>query len=237
MPALPASDGQVIGQGCVYPASVKTVADQLGAALRSATLYEQLERAYMGTAEALAAALEAKDANTANHARSIVRNAEAVGTRLGLGGVALRDIRYGAAFHDIGKIAVPEPILNKPGPLTDEERTLAERHVLVGEQILAPVEFLGGVRPLVRHAHERWDGTGYPDRLTGDEIPLGARIILACDAYDAMTSDRPYRSAMSQEAARDELRRFAGLQFDPRIVEVLLEVLDDRQAPPVESVP
>jgi diguanylate cyclase (GGDEF)-like protein len=208
---------------------IETVADQLGAALRSATLYEQLERAYIGTAEALAAALEAKDAHTANHARSIVRDAEAVARRLGLGGIALRDIRYGAAFHDIGKIAVPESILNKSGPLTDEERALAESHVLVGEQILAPVEFLAGVRPLVRHGHERWDGTGYPDRLTGEEIPLGARIILACDAYDAMTSDRPYRTAMSQEAAREELGRFAGSQFDPKIVQALMEVLDGRQ--------
>ncbi|HEX8073455.1 MAG TPA: HD domain-containing phosphohydrolase [Thermoleophilaceae bacterium] len=214
---------------------IETVADQLGAALRSATLYEQLERAYIGTAEALAAALEAKDAHTANHARSLVRNAEAIGKLLGLGGVALRDIRYGAAFHDIGKIAVPESILNKPGPLTDEERAQVERHVLVGEQILAPVEFLTGVRPLVRHGHERWDGTGYPDRLAGEEVPLGARIILACDAYDAMTSDRPYRSAMSRPAAREELRRYSGSQFDPAVVSALLEVLDRQEAPTLES--
>ncbi|MEA2397750.1 MAG: hypothetical protein QOK25_1306 [Thermoleophilaceae bacterium] len=214
---------------------IETVADQLGAALRSATLYEQLERAYIGTAEALAAALEAKDAHTASHARSIVRNAEAVGRRLGLSGVALRDVRYGAAFHDIGKIAVAESILNKPGPLTDEERAQVERHVVVGEQILAPVEFLAGVRPLVRHGHERWDGNGYPDRLAGEEIPLGARIILACDAHDAMTSDRPYRSAMPHAAAREELTRFSGSQFDPRIVDALLEVLDSRRGSTQES--
>jgi HD-GYP domain-containing protein (c-di-GMP phosphodiesterase class II) len=214
---------------------IETVADQLGAALRSATLYEQLERAYIGTAEALAAALEAKDAHTANHARSLVRNAEAIARLLGLSGVALRDVRYGAAFHDIGKIAVPESILNKPGPLTDDERAEVERHVLVGEQILAPVEFLAGVRPLVRHGHERWDGTGYPDRLAGEEIPLGARIILACDAYDAMTSDRPYRSAMARPAAREEMRRYSGSQFDPAIVSALLEVLDRQEAPTLES--
>jgi len=205
---------------------IETVADQLGAALRSATLYEQLERAYIGTAEALAAALEAKDAYTATHARSIVEHAEAVGRILGLEGTALRDVRYGAAFHDIGKIAVPEQILNKPGPLSDEERAQVERHVLVGEQILAPVEFLAGIRPLVRHGHEHWDGCGYPDRLAGDEIPLGSRIILACDALDAMTSERPYRAAMPEQAARRELRRFSGSQFDPRIVEALFEVLD-----------
>ena len=119
-------------------------------------------------------------------------------------------MRYGAAFHDIGKIAVPEQILNKPGPLSDEERAQVERHVLVGEQILAPIEFLAGIRPLVRHGHEHWDGQGYPDRLAGEEIPLGSRIILACDALDAMTSERPYRAAMPENAARRELRRFSG---------------------------
>jgi diguanylate cyclase (GGDEF)-like protein len=205
---------------------LETVSDQLGAALRSAILYEQLERAYLGTAEALAAALEAKDAHTANHARSMVQNAEAVGRAIGLQGHELRDVRYGAAFHDIGKIAVPESILNKPGPLTDEERTEVERHVLVGEQILAPVDFLANVRPIVRHGHERWDGKGYPDRLAGDGIPLGSRIVLACDALDAMTSDRPYRVAMPTDAARAELRLNAGSQFDPHVIEALLDVMD-----------
>ena len=214
---------------------IETVTDQLGAALRSAILYEQLERAYLGTAEALGAALEAKDAHTANHARSIVTNAEAVGRSLGVGGQDLRDIRYGAAFHDIGKIAVPEAVLNKPGPLTDAERAQVERHVLVGEQILAPVDFLSRVRTIVRHGHERWDGTGYPDRLAGEEIPLGSRIVLACDALDAMTSDRPYREAMPRKAARAELRLHAGSQFDPRVVDALLEVLERREAPTLES--
>jgi diguanylate cyclase (GGDEF)-like protein len=214
---------------------IETVTDQLGAALRSALLYEQLERAYLGTAEALGAALEAKDAHTANHARSIVLNAEAVARSLGVGGQDLRDVRYGAAFHDIGKIAVPEAVLNKPGPLTDAERAQVERHVLVGEQILAPVDFLSRVRTIVRHGHERWDGTGYPDRLAGEEIPLGSRIVLACDALDAMTSDRPYREALPRKAARAELRLHAGSQFDPRVVDALLEVLERREAPTLES--
>lgn len=203
----------------------ETVADQVGAALRSAFLYEQLDRAYMGTAEALAAAPEAKDAYTAHHARSIVEHAEAVGRRLGMDAHALRDLRYGAVFHDIGKIAVPEAILNKRGPLTTEEREQIERHTIVGEQILAPVEFLAGARRLVRHEHERWDGAGYPDGLAGEAIPLGARIILACDALHAMTSDRPYRAAMTLEAAIAELRAGAGRQFDPEVVDALLEVL------------
>jgi HD-GYP domain-containing protein (c-di-GMP phosphodiesterase class II) len=214
---------------------LETVTDQLGAALRSAILYEQLERAYLGTAEALAAALEAKDAHTATHARSIVRHAEGVGRVLGLAGRDLRDVRYGAALHDIGKIAVPEPVLNKPGPLTDDERAQVERHVLVGEQILAPVEFLARVRAIVRHGHERWDGTGYPDRLAGEDIPLGSRIVLACDALDAMTRDRPYRAAMGRAAARDELRLHAGRQFDPNVIGALLDVIDSEGQPRLGS--
>ncbi len=204
---------------------LQTVADQLGSALRSAVLYEQLAAAYLGTAEALAAALEAKDSYTAMHARSIVEWAEAVGRRLGLRDDDLRDLRYGAVFHDIGKIAIPEGILNKRGPLDPDERRELERHTEVGEQILAPVSFLAGVRPVVRHEHERWDGAGYPDGLAGEAIPLGARIVFVCDAFHAMTSDRPYRAAMSVEAARQELLSHAGTQFDPAVVEVFLEVL------------
>jgi HD-GYP domain-containing protein (c-di-GMP phosphodiesterase class II) len=204
---------------------LRAVADQLGAALRSATLYEQLERAYLGTAEALSTALEAKDSYTASHSRSLVQRAEAVGRRLGMPEDGLRSLRYAAVFHDIGKLAVPEAILNKPEPLTEEERAIVERHTVVGEQILAPVEFLADVLPLVRGAHERWDGSGYPDGLAGEEIPLGARIVFACDTYDAMTTHRPYRAALPEAEARAELRRVAGTQLDPRVVDALLAVL------------
>jgi hypothetical protein len=206
---------------------VETVAAQAGAALRSASLFEQLERAYLGTAQALVAALEAKDAATAASGRSIVELAEAVGRALGMDDSALRDVRFAAVFRDIGNLAVPEAILGKPGPLTAEERTVMEGHAAAGEQILAPVEFLAGVRRLVRHEHERWDGAGYPDRLKGEAIPLGSRIILACDALFAMTSDRPYRRALARDAALEELRRNAGTQFDPRVVGALLANLDE----------
>jgi HD-GYP domain-containing protein (c-di-GMP phosphodiesterase class II) len=121
---------------------------------------------------------------------------------------------------------VPEAILNKRGPLTPEERVEIERHTIVGEQILAPVEFLAGARLLVRHEHERWDGRGYPDGLAGTDIPLGSRIILACDALHAMTSDRPYRHAMSPEQAWGELHANAGTQFDARVVAALHDVVD-----------
>ncbi len=196
---------------------------------RSATLYEQLERAYLGTAEALAAALEAKDSYTADHSRQIVANTEAVGRRLGLDETELRTLRYGAIFHDIGKIAIPERILHKHGPLTEEEQELIERHTVVGERILSSIEFLSDVLPLVRHEHERFDGTGYPDGVAGEDIPLGSRIIFVCDAYDAMTTKRPYRDAMPASEARDQLSKHAGTQFDPRVVGALLGALDDQR--------
>jgi diguanylate cyclase (GGDEF)-like protein len=204
---------------------VQTIADHLGTALRTAELYEQLDQTHLGTAEALAAALEAKDTYTADHARSIADLAVAAGRALGMDDEGLRDLRYGAIFHDIGKIAIPDAILNKPGPLTEAEFDMVRRHPEVGEQILAPVPFLAAVRRIVRHDHERWDGEGYPDGLRGDAIPLGARIVFVVDAYHAMCSDRPYRRAMPASAAREELRRHAGTQFDPEVVEVVLDVL------------
>jgi putative nucleotidyltransferase with HDIG domain len=215
---------------------VQAVADQVGSALHSATLYKRLDSAYVGTAEALAAAFEAKDSYSPSHSHEVVRRAEAVGRRLGLTEDELRVLRLGAIFHDIGKIAVPESILNKRGRLTDAEREEIKRHTLVGERILSAVEFLEPVLPLVRHEHERWDGRGYPDGLVGKEIPLGSRIILACDAYDAMTNDRPYRPAMTEGQARAELLAGAGTQFDERVISALLQVLEADEGAPQPDV-
>ncbi|MEA2471444.1 MAG: hypothetical protein QOE38_2443, partial [Thermoleophilaceae bacterium] len=234
--AVPVSDGAVLD---VLPALrpgfdpadsrlLETVADQIGSALRSAAQYEQLERAYLATAEALGSALESKDAHTAEHARSLVRNAEAVGRRLGMNGHELRNLTYAAAFHDIGKVAVPERILNKPGPLTESEKREVERHVEVAAEILAGVDFLSDVLPIVRHCHEHWDGGGYPDGLAGDTIPLGARVILICDAHDAMTADRPYRRALDPDAAREEIRSAVGRQFDKRVASAFLDAVGPR---------
>ena len=138
-------------------------------------------------------------------------------------------LRYAAAFHDIGKIAIPREILNKPGPLDPDERREIEQHTVIGERILEPIDFLAPVRPLVRSAHERWDGGGYPDGLAGEKIPLGARILFACDAYDAMTTDRTYRSAMAADEALAEMRACAGTQFDPTVVEALAGVLAETE--------
>jgi HD-GYP domain-containing protein (c-di-GMP phosphodiesterase class II) len=125
---------------------------------------------------------------------------------------------------------VPERILNKPGPLTEAERSEVVRHAEVGAEILAEVDFLEGVLPLLRHSHEQWDGGGYPDGLAGDRIPLGARVILVCDAHDAMTADRPYRRALAPDAARDEIRAAAGRQFDSRVASAFLDAVGRRTA-------
>jgi diguanylate cyclase (GGDEF)-like protein len=205
---------------------VQTIADHVGAALHTAELYRELEQTYVGTAAAQAAALEAKDDYTADHAQSIADLAVEVGQEIGLDEQALRDLRYGAIFHDIGKIAVPDAILHKPGRLTADEFDVVKRHPVTGEQILAPVPFLADVRRIVRHDHERWDGGGYPDGLRGQQIPIGARIVLVVDAYHAMTSDRPYRSGMPEDEARRQLQAGAGTQFDPDVVTAFLRVLD-----------
>ncbi len=203
------------------------LAQQTKLALQSASSYETLERTFLSTVEALANALEANDEYTSSHARWITDLALKVGVELALEPKALKRLELGSLFHDIGKIGIPSTILTKPGPLTPEERAIIETHPLLGERILAPIEQLEEVRPIVRACHERWDGTGYPDHLGGEEIPIEARIIFACDAFHAMTTDRPYRAALSVDEARRRLTGAAGSQFDPQVVEACLRVLEE----------
>jgi HD-GYP domain-containing protein (c-di-GMP phosphodiesterase class II) len=205
---------------------LQTIADQLAATLEQATLFESLERNWMRTVEALSTALEAKDAYTLDHAKSITDLSAAVGQRLGMRGDEIRDLKLGALLHDIGKIGVPGDILNKQGPLNDAEFETMKQHTIIGEQIIAPIEFLEGVRPMVLHEHERWDGRGYPHGLGGEDIPLGARIIFVCDAWHAMTSNRPYREALPIEEARNRLLAGSGTQFDPTVISAFFEVVD-----------
>lgn len=187
--------------------------------------HSELESSYRATLRALAAALDAKDRYTEAHGRETAALCLAVGRRLGCSDEELRYLEYGAMLHDIGKIGVPGPILNKPGSLTEEEFAMMREHPVIGERILASVPFLAPLLPLVRGEHERYDGSGYPDRLKGEEISLGARIIFACDAYDAMSRDRPYRRALPRERVLAELRENAGTQFDPKVVDALIEVI------------
>jgi diguanylate cyclase (GGDEF)-like protein/putative nucleotidyltransferase with HDIG domain len=171
---------------------------------------------------ALAVTLLERDRYTGEHSESVVSLVEHVGRGLGLDDEEVDRVRAAALLHDIGKVAIPDEILNKPGGLTEEEWKVMKDHTVVGERILRAIPGLGGVARIVRHEHERWDATGYPDGLAGEDIPVGSRIILACDAYHAMTSDRPYRAAMTHPQAVDELVKGAGSQFDPQVVEVLV---------------
>jgi HD-GYP domain-containing protein (c-di-GMP phosphodiesterase class II) len=203
------------------------LAHQAKLAIVNASSYEGLERTFVTTVEALANALEANDEYTSTHARWISDLSLRVGRELGLDEDALKRLELGALLHDIGKIGVPSTILSKPGRLSSNERAVIEMHPVLGEKIIAPIDRLHEVRGIVRHCHERWDGRGYPDGLSGEDIPLEARIIFVCDAYHAMTTDRPYRRKLSHPEAMRRLREGAGSQFDPRVVTVCLEVLEN----------
>ena len=203
-------------------------AAQIGALLAGFEHEERAERLYRETLASLSNALEAKDACTSQHTEEVVRLAVAVAAELDLDLEAVRSVELGAVLHDIGKVRVLESILNKPGPLTDEEWELMRTHPEVGEHILRPIQSLQAILPIVRHHHERWDGAGYPDGLAGRAIPLGARIVAVCDAYRAMTEDRPYRDSLPEAAARAELEHGAGRQFDPDCVTALQQALDRR---------
>lgn len=178
---------------------------------------------------ALASALQERDQYTGDHSESVVDVAGRVGEALAIGEEQISKLRTAALLHDIGKVGVPDEILHKPGPLDEGEWDIMRQHPLVGERILRAIPGLGGVAKIVRHEHERWDGRGYPDGLAGEEIPIGSRIILVCDAYHAMTSDRPYRGAMSHSEAVAEVSRNSGTQFDPNVAEALVGYLYGRR--------
>jgi putative nucleotidyltransferase with HDIG domain len=203
----------------------RALAAEAGKVVAQARMAERLEEAYFATLGALAAALEAKDAYTNDHAIEIAELAGAVCDELRIAPADARLIRLGALLHDIGKIGIPESILRKPGPLTDDESTVMQRHPQIGARILEPVPHFAQLVPLVRASHERFDGEGYPDGLSADRIPLGSRVIGVCDAFHAMTEDRVYRKAMGPDEAIAEIERCSGTQFDPECVRALLEVV------------
>jgi HD-GYP domain-containing protein (c-di-GMP phosphodiesterase class II) len=186
----------------------------------------ELKNAYQGTSYLLGDMIEADDAYTGSHSRDVVELVLGVAERLGLDAGQQRMAEFTALLHDVGKLRIPASVINKPGPLDDEERALMNTHTILGQEMLERAGgLLGEVGPYVRSCHEHWDGNGYPDRLVGEEIPLVARIVCTCDAWSAMTTDRSYRRALTREAATEELRRCAGTQFDPRVVDALVAVL------------
>jgi HD-GYP domain-containing protein (c-di-GMP phosphodiesterase class II) len=206
-------------------ALVEAVAAGLGVAIHRAALATNLEHAFMDVLSALTSTVEAKDCSTADHGDEVARLAEQVALRIGLTHREARDVRYAAMLHDVGKVAVPNEVLFKPGPLNQEEWAVMRRHVVVGGDLVERIEAFAHLAPAVRASHERWDGGGYPDGLHGEEIPLAARIIAACDTYEAIVTDRPYRAGASSAEARAELLRVAGSQLDAHVVTALLDEL------------
>jgi HD-GYP domain-containing protein (c-di-GMP phosphodiesterase class II) len=196
----------------------------------------ELSHAYRGTAFLLGDMVEADDAYTGLHSQDVVSLVLAVADELGLDGRERREAEFTALLHDVGKVRIPKEIINKPGKLTPEEREIINTHTIEGEQMLEKVGgILGDVGKLVRSCHERWDGGGYPDGLAGERIPLVARIVCACDAFSAMTTDRSYRKAMSRDEAVAEMLACAGTHFDPRVVEALVAVADVERPVPLAA--
>ena len=204
---------------------VETIAASLGSAMHRSRLLAELEGAFTTTLAILTSTVEAKDDYTATHGEDVAELTERVARRMALPDARARDVRLAAMLHDVGKIAVPSEILLKRGPLTDEEWVLMRGHAAVGGDLVARIASFAHLAPAVRASHERWDGGGYPDGLAAREIPLAARIIAACDTYDAIITDRPYRAARSSAEACAELERVSGSQLDPAVVTALLEEL------------
>jgi two-component system cell cycle response regulator len=184
------------------------------------------------TRDVLMRIMQAKGPALHDHSSEVAELARRIGRRLQMTVEELDELGRAAELHDVGKVGIPDAILDKPGELSTDEWEFMRQHTLLGERILSAAPALRPVALLVRASHERWDGRGYPDGLAGAEIPLGARIIAVCDAYEAMTGDRIYREARSHAEARDELVREAGHQFDPAVVEAFLAEVDERRRSP-----
>jgi len=210
---------------------VEAIAGQAAVALENASLYEDLEISYFSTVKALARAIEVKDPYTYGHSEKVTEYSMAIARQMELSEWELRNIKYAAALHDIGKIGIARKVLNKPGALSEEEFLHVKTHPQLGDSIIEPVAFLQEPRLIILHHHERFDGKGYPDGLREDEIPLGARILSVADSYEAMISDRPYRKALPISEAIKELDINAGTQFDPLVVKAFLEVLRKGEFP------
>lgn len=188
---------------------------------------EDLQQAYTATLEAFSGMLDARDSETEGHSQRVVRCAVAIGKALGISAEELASLEVGALLHDIGKVGVSDQILRKNGPLSPDEWLEMRKHPEIGYGLTSRISFLDHASPIVRHHHERWDGTGYPDGLCGENIPLAARIFAVADSFDAMVSDRPYRRGLPLEQVIGELRRGAGKQFDPQVVDVFIPLLAD----------
>lgn len=209
---------------------LRTIGSQVGLAIEHARVSGSMERSLRQTVTVLAALIEERDSYTEAHCEHIAETALGVGVRLGLTPHRLDLLTYGGWLHDIGKVSMPDGVLLKRGPLDAEEFTLMKTHASIGEEVLGRIEALREVAPIVGQHHERFDGTGYPRGLKGEKILLEARILTVADAFDAMTSSRPYRSALSWQEATDEIRRCSGSQFDPDVAQVFLRYQEGEEA-------
>jgi putative nucleotidyltransferase with HDIG domain len=205
--------------------ALETLAEQLSSAINNATLYEDL---FISTVRTLAHALEAKDRYTHGHSRRVTEYALRIGRKLGVAGDELQLLEVAGLLHDVGKIGIPETVLNKPGPLTESETAVVQAHPVWGADIVHEVRRLRKVSPAIRHHHERYDGSGYPDKLQGNEIPFLARVLAAADSLDAMTSDRAYRKRLPLIRVTQEFRAGSGRQFEPAVVDALLGLMAER---------
>jgi|GEM_PF-940945 len=200
------------------------LAGEASAVLHNMELFDSLQTYYQEMVEALSRAVDARDARAPGRAERTRARARALAVELGLPETLVQHVEHAALLHDVGKIAVDEAVLRKPGKLTPAEYEQVKRHPIIGHEILSSVRYLGTATQMVLYHQERFDGTGYPEGLKGEEIPLGARIVSVLDAWDAMTSDRPYRKALGRAAALGQLKSAAGTQFDPKVVDAFLRV-------------
>ncbi len=211
---------------------LKILGSQIAFVIQNADLFRNLQHAYFDTLSALTSAIDAKDSYTHGHSERVTQLSIELGEEMGFTPQRLENLRLAGMLHDIGKIGIPEAILNKPGRLTDEEFDVIKSHPDLGVRILAKVEFLTHVIPFIRHHHERFDGRGYPAGLRGEDIPPEARIITIADTWDAMTSNRPYRKAMDVKSALEEILRCKGSQFDPAMADAFARLITRQQGAP-----
>ncbi|MCD6287905.1 MAG: response regulator [Candidatus Hydrogenedentes bacterium] len=217
-------DGTEFSDGDLKILSI--LANQAASALENSRLFASLQETYLTTIQSLVLLLEHRDAYTSGHSLRVTAVSVALGRRLGMSEEQIENLRVAATLHDIGKVGVPDYVLNKPGALTEEEWNIVKRHPVIGHEIIAPISFLESAKPIVKHHHERYDGHGYPDGRGNGDLSLPVKIVMVADAFDAMNSDRAYRKALSKDAIREQIRLGSGSQFDPEVADEFRAMMD-----------